>query len=330
MPRRTNRFQSLIVMIQAALHGKKAKVEESALVHNYGTEKEIEIDVLITFGLGGTSYRTAVECRDHSRSAGPSWIAELKEKREDCRLDKMIAVHSKGFTSSALTLAKKYGIETLTPKKGKKVNWAKEVLPLNNLAFQIVKCKIPKGLLFSLIGKQPHTFESSTSTIIFPEQSNISVNDFINQVRKIVEKNYRKQFDLTGKPLLPEKQRMIHKTVDLFITFPPGTTLKPTEGDNPIIASATAVAQINIRTKVIDTLEYISLKDNMRATHADFELMGHKASITLTEQEGKTNELGLCIYWEGGTISGTRERVEEIEKKPDSEKEIRIHLKERK
>jgi hypothetical protein len=149
--------------IQAALHGKRAKVQESAMVYNHDTETEVEIDALITFELGGTSYRTAIECRDQNRPAGPSWIAELKSKRDGCRLDKMIAVHSKGFTESALTLGRKSGIETLTPKKGAETNWSKQILPLDGIALQTARCRMPNGLLFNLLGEHPSKAESGTS-----------------------------------------------------------------------------------------------------------------------------------------------------------------------
>jgi len=46
MPQKTNPFQSLMTQIHAALHGKKAKVEESAMVYNYDSETETEIDIL--------------------------------------------------------------------------------------------------------------------------------------------------------------------------------------------------------------------------------------------------------------------------------------------
>ena len=117
MPQRTNAFQTLLTQIYAALHGKKANVEESAMVFNHDSETDTEIDILITFQLASSKYQTAIECQDRSRHAGPSWISELKAKRDGCTLEKMIAIHSKGFASSAITLAKKYGIETLTPKE---------------------------------------------------------------------------------------------------------------------------------------------------------------------------------------------------------------------
>ena len=90
MPQRSNDFQTLITKIQAALHGKKAKVEESAMIYNHDTEKDTEIDILITFELGTTKYLAGIECQDRTRAAGSPWIAELKAKRDGCRLDKII------------------------------------------------------------------------------------------------------------------------------------------------------------------------------------------------------------------------------------------------
>lgn len=323
MPRRTNEFQTLITRIQAALHGKKAKVEESAMVYNHDTEKETEIDILITFELGATSYRTGVECREHTRPGGPSWIAEVKAKRDGCRLDKMIAIHAKGFTDSAVRLGEKYGIETIAPEVISEIDWQSKVGPFKSLIFQTVKCKLRNGLKFNLLGKNPAKCDEATSFIRLPGESDVCLQDFVNQIRESIREDFSKRFDITGKPKPDFAKSNLSKVVDLFVTFPDDTVLKPSEGGSLLVVSAIGDAEIVVDTIVIDELTYIKQKDTVIATHADFELMGQEASITLTEQKQHENEMGICIAWDGGQIKGPRAEKEKLSRK------VRVYVKER-
>lgn len=115
MPRRSNPFQKLVKWLHDSLAGPGVKVVESAEVYDHEAKKDIEVDVLIEFSKMGASYRACIECRDHKRDkGGPSWIRELVTKRADCRFDKMVAVHSKGFTKAAIKVARKHNILALT------------------------------------------------------------------------------------------------------------------------------------------------------------------------------------------------------------------------
>jgi hypothetical protein len=240
------------------------------------------------------------------------------------RIHKIIAVHSKGFTRSASTLAEKYGIDTVVPLEGSTVNWSNQVLPFESFAFQMISCKFPQGLLIRTLGENPPNADPSTSVLIFPDQSEITIDTFVTRIREMIRTHYSQVHDLAGKKYPSEKQNEVRKTVDLFITFPDKTILKPTKGENLAVQSATAVGFVTVKTMLIETLKYISLTDSIRATNADFELMGHKAGITLTEQEGLENELGICVYWEGGTIGNPPPTVSDLPGK------IRVYVNERK
>lgn len=313
MPQRTNPFQSLITQIQAALHGKKAKVEESAMIHNYDSETETEVDILVTFEIGGTSYRTGIECRDHSRPSGPSWISELKTKRDACRLNKVIAVHSNGFTESAKTMAEKYGIETLTPKEiAESENLFERINPITELVFQTSNCQFPEGVVFSFIeGTLPEKAEPDSSYLIFPDNTMISINDFGNELRKIVRSIWvSKEYGLTGKGYNEVEEKEINDKVFVQVSFPNGANVKFTDGTCLSAISAKADGEVTVKTIIIDPLKHVSTKNGVLATHAKFDLMGEKASITLTQQEDKKEEMGICIVWEGGTIKG-RAKIDE-------------------
>lgn len=324
MPQRTNLFQSLMTQINAALHGKKATVQESAMVYNYNSETENEIDILITFDIGGNTYQTAIECQDRSRPAGTPWISELIAKREGCRLNKIIAIHSKGFTKSAKTLAEKAGIETLTPEVITDIDWQSNVGFFKHFAFQSVKCKLKKNELnFSLIGNSPAKPDEATSLICIPGESDISLKEFINNIREGIREDFSKRFDLTGKTKPDFSKRNMSMVVDLFVTFPDDTVLKPSTGDSLLVISASGEAEIVVDTNIVDELTHIKQKDEIVATHADFKLMGHKASITLTEQKERKNEIGICMTWEGGKINGFKVKKEKVSSN------VRVYVKER-
>ena len=111
--------------------------------------------------------------------------------------------------------------------------------------------------------------------------------------------------------------------VDLFVTFPDNTVLKPNKGDSLLVISASGEAEIVVDTNIVDELTHIKQKDEIVVTHADFKLMGHKASITLTEQKERKNEIGICMTWEGGKINGFKVKKEKISSN------VRVYVKER-
>jgi hypothetical protein len=133
MPQRTNEFQQLIKRVETALHGTQTNVVESAMVHDFDAETDVEIDILVTFSIAGREYRVGIECRDHKRAQGPSWIRDLRTKRDACRLDKIIGVSSSGFSSTAQTAAEKYGIETVHPKEDK-TDWIDAITPSKGIS----------------------------------------------------------------------------------------------------------------------------------------------------------------------------------------------------
>ena len=90
MPQVTNPFQAMVKRIEAALQGTSVRVEGSALVENHVTGKRDEIDVLISIEIGGRELRIGVACQDRSRPAGPTWIRELANQRDELRLDRSL------------------------------------------------------------------------------------------------------------------------------------------------------------------------------------------------------------------------------------------------
>jgi hypothetical protein len=75
-----------------------------------------EIDVTLRGDFGSSEIFVGIECRDRPSDGpqGRGWIREVKGKRDDLKVDKMIAVSTTGFTGPAVDLASSWSIDLLT------------------------------------------------------------------------------------------------------------------------------------------------------------------------------------------------------------------------
>lgn len=124
MPKRTNDFQELIKKIYEKIVPEGGTVTESKMVYDKEAGILREVDILVEFKYVGHEFSFIVECRDQSRSETIEWIDEIIGKTKSLNVNKVIAVSSKGFSSSAERKAKENGIETLTLEIAKETDWA--------------------------------------------------------------------------------------------------------------------------------------------------------------------------------------------------------------
>ena len=127
MPKRSNDFQALIAFIEEQVKPEGSTVRESAMLREIDSEKEREIDVLIEGKLGQHDVRIAVECRDHKRKQGVTWVEYLAGRYAHLPVDKVVAVSSSGFTESAYARAEKSKIKLLAIEDALAVDWLEEV-----------------------------------------------------------------------------------------------------------------------------------------------------------------------------------------------------------
>ena len=123
MPKRTNDFQTLIKHIYEQIVPDGGTVTESGMVHDSEAEILREVDILVEYKYAGHKFNFIVECRDRSRSETVEWIDGLVGKTKSLKVNKVIAVSSKGFASSAKTKAQANGIETLTLEEASETHW---------------------------------------------------------------------------------------------------------------------------------------------------------------------------------------------------------------
>jgi Restriction endonuclease len=113
MPTRPNDFQNLITMLTQVL-GDNAVVEESKLLTDLVSGEQREVDIYGVGTLAGHSMRIAIEYKDNQRKQGVEWVEQLRSKHESLPTDLLILVSSSGFTNSAVAMADRYGIKTIT------------------------------------------------------------------------------------------------------------------------------------------------------------------------------------------------------------------------
>lgn len=123
MPRRTNKFQRLVTLINRCL-AEKARVTESKLLHDKVTGEPREVDVYIESPAAGYEVTISIEVVARGRRADTPWIESMHAKHSTLPTDKLILVAESGFTKPALDKAKFFGHEAVTIGEALRTDWA--------------------------------------------------------------------------------------------------------------------------------------------------------------------------------------------------------------
>jgi hypothetical protein len=113
MPARSNEFQKLVYLIRHNLANGNAEVTESKMLKDLVSGEEVEVDVCIEGLMAGQPIIVSIECRDRSRKADRNWIFEMKGKHERLPTHALVLASAKGFSKSAVEVARSFGIETV-------------------------------------------------------------------------------------------------------------------------------------------------------------------------------------------------------------------------
>ena len=79
MPKRTNEFQQLVVLIQTQL-SERATVTESRLMRDKLTGADVEVDVTVETSVNGVDICLGIECTAKKRKATVEWVREMHAK----------------------------------------------------------------------------------------------------------------------------------------------------------------------------------------------------------------------------------------------------------
>jgi len=128
MPKRSNAFQKLVLLVYQQMVEAGGTVTESVLLKERGNGTIREVDILIEKTVAGILIRIAIECRGRSRKDDIDWIDGLVGKYVNLEVDKVVAISQSGFSSGALEKAKAHQIDALTLKAALQTDWPKECM----------------------------------------------------------------------------------------------------------------------------------------------------------------------------------------------------------
>lgn len=143
MPKRSNWFQSLIRIIESHLAPENAKVTESAMLKDFVTEADREVDILIETRSGTHEIILAVECVGATtRPVDVTWVEKIACKHQHLPIDRSILVSRTGFSKNAERKAQALRMETLSLSDALSLDWKSKLREWP----KVLRIKIPKLL----------------------------------------------------------------------------------------------------------------------------------------------------------------------------------------
>jgi hypothetical protein len=134
VPRRTNKFQRLVYLIQHQL-AEGATVTESKLLPDIHSGRPVEVDIVVEGSIADVHVVVGIECTSGKRPATVEWVNEMAGKHADLHVDKTVLVSASGFTTEALAKSEKHGIEALSLVEAEKRDWVGWLCNLDALRF---------------------------------------------------------------------------------------------------------------------------------------------------------------------------------------------------
>jgi len=181
------------------------KVEHNVKLE--GADGERQIDVLISSESFGIKFKTIIECRDFKGKLSISSIDGFHSKLLDVKANKGVLISRKGFSSKAISKAKRLGISLCTADQTEEDGWQS----LIDLPILIIELSLQE---FTIDAKHDPSLNGKVSKEAISEINGINLIELIN------EKWRKAEFKLeckTGYQNLefPEiKEPMFSKTTD--------------------------------------------------------------------------------------------------------------------
>ncbi len=184
MPKRSNEFQKIVLLLKKHFAPSEATVTESKMLKHRITGEEKEVDICIAQMIAGHSFVLSIECTDTARNVTAEWVERMRGKHEHLETDKLVLISSAGFSDNALKEAKGLGIETYSFEE---LNDESAELIFKNtksLWHKVVTLSAKKVLfLIESIGELPEeNLSVSSNTLIFNEKGEI-----ISEAKELVE-----------------------------------------------------------------------------------------------------------------------------------------------
>lgn len=169
MPKRTNEFQQLILLIQKQLAG-DAVVTESKMLTDPLNGQPVEVDIVIDTVVNSIPLSIAIECNAEGRPASIEWVREMFGKHDSLGDNTLVLVSKKGFSKSAKTWAQNRGVVTLNLDEATDQDWTKYVEGLSSLKMATFQMSPVGNPRLTLQGQPPEgSHISGTSRVRVPK-----------------------------------------------------------------------------------------------------------------------------------------------------------------
>lgn len=124
MPKRTNDFQKLVLLMQQHLAAREGwSVQESRMLVDRVTGDEREVDIVVEGRINGVPFLIGLECQAKKRRSDLPWV-QYQSKKHERLTNKLVLVSKAPFTKSALREATLSGVETVSFADAVNVNWS--------------------------------------------------------------------------------------------------------------------------------------------------------------------------------------------------------------
>lgn len=284
------------------------------MVRDFASEAELELDILIKFSFGGREYRTVVECRertDATRKQGSDWIRELAMKRDNCRLDRIVAASSTGFTPAALKAAKANNVETICVQEATETQWREKVTPdLCRISFHTTRCQLnePWELTWAASQSPPLTgaFSAEDCQIVFPDGSSVPLAQLREKVASVIQAGLSATPDGLVVQELPQEEDKTEK-IDFVVDFPEGTKLVLEDGRESPLQRAAGTGTIQRTLTYMDGRKY-SLYGDRAVLEASGQALDRQVQTTTVVSKGEIR--GSVAIENAQVTPGAEQRTE--------------------
>jgi hypothetical protein len=181
MPKRTNRFQRLVTLLNASL-GDNARVVESAMLSDKITGDLREVDIVIQTMASNYEVTIAIEVVGRSRKADSTWVESMHTKHLSLPTDKLVLVAEKGFYGPALKKAAFYGIEAISIESAMDTDWKLATELTASGFFNLITFRYNAYFVYTLPDGQREQIQVSVGTRIVQESNEFTLNEFIRFV----------------------------------------------------------------------------------------------------------------------------------------------------
>ena len=219
MPKRSNKFQRLVFLLQHQIAGEKVVVTESKMMTDRVTGELAEVDVAVEFEMNGFPVIMGFEVRDTNRKIDRNAAFGIVAKYRRL-VDKIIIVSKAGFTRGALKHCKISSADAITFREASTVDWGAFLDAHKDLCFATFDFQVSAGptVTYQTVIGRPPPSNSTSVEIIDAAGTKFSLDTAVTSMIRAFDAGRIVMDEWMAKPK-PERERNFTRS----LTFTPKT-----------------------------------------------------------------------------------------------------------